>query len=302
MKKARFFRIGMGLVVCVAILLLSGGIEAMAKGKPPRVQDPEPGYAVLHDEFPGTVIISDGGQYIDKGLPGGEDMVEIRTYDTGALYDSTVFMGEVENASTRKVSFRFDLADATEVTVPDENRAVYDILLYNMDGSRRGTPVGGKYYLSDIVHLRMNLRATSARVVFVVDPGWEGDAREGGPEDGAVTQQTVDNFNSDPNVPYGINTLGHIIYYLDYNGFTKVDTAPGKWTFTPNAGTVSLTTTKYKNMNKEGKKVGRTIVPLAKYDDLLFQTTVSLDSLESAQAAPGKHSTLCTLWGEIKAR
>ena len=307
MKGIKLFIIGKALVICVLILLLVAGIESgsitWAKGKPSKYYT-ECGYAKLRDDSD-DVISSDGGrQYIDKQIADGEDLVEVQIYDgTNALYRSDTFMGEVENQSTRKVNFFFDfLQDATEITVPNENRAVYDILVWNdgTKGTRRGNLVDSEYYLSDdTAHLRVAIVETrdkgvfKGQIVFVVDPGWDGTAPN------AKTQTTVNNFyGDDQDVNYGTNTLGHIIYYLDYdNGFTIEGEYP-TWVFRPNPGPVRLTTTKYKT---KGKKGVRFVVTLAKYDYLPFQLTVSLNSL-APPAAPRKHNTLSTSWGKIKAK
>jgi len=306
------FKIGKALVLCVLTWLLVGGIGLVsitwAKGKPhnkPPKYHIEYGYTMLRDDGSDVVRSDDGRQYVDKHIADGEDLVEIRIYDgDNALYRSDTFMGEVENQSTRKVNFFFDfLQDATEITVPNENRAVYDILVWT-DGtrsSRRGNLVDSKYCLNnDMAHLRVAIVETrdkgvfKGQIVFVVDAGWDGTAPN------AITQTTVNNFyGDDQDVNYGTNTLGHIIYYLDYdNGFTIEGEYP-MWVFTPNPGPVRLTTTKYKTKGKNGARFG---VPLANYDYLPFQFTVSLNDLNSSLLAPRKYNTSSTIWGEIKGK
>lgn len=202
-------------------------------------------------------------------------------------------MGEVENQSTRKVNFLFDfLNDAIEITAPDENRAVYDILVWNDDteGTRRGNLVDSKYFLNNgTVHLRVIITETKGLVCFVVDPNWDGTSLS------AITRTTVNSFyEDDQDVNYATNSYGHIIYYLEYdNGFTIEGEYP-TWTFTPNPCPVRLTVTKFLNKNI------RKIVTLAKYDYLPFQFTVSLNGL--AQLAPRKNNTLSISWGKLKGK
>jgi hypothetical protein len=293
MKGTKFFGIGIALAACVLILLLdaeAGFISVAWAGKPPKYHT-EYGYAKLRDDIGDVVKSDDGRQFIDKHIAGGEDQVEFLIYDaTNALYQSDTFMGEVENQSTRKANFFFDFNDA--VTKPGEDQAVYDILVWT-DGTRslrRGNLVGSKYYLNDgTVHFKVTIAETREQgvfkglVPFVIDPGWDGTAQS------AITQTTVNNFyDGDQDVIYKTNTLGHIIYYLDYdNGFTIEGGYP-TWTFTPNSGPVRLTVVK-------GKKVGF-VVTLATYEALPFKLTVN----SLALPAPRKHNTLSTTWGEVR--
>ena len=311
MRETKFFGIRMVLVVCTMTLLLAGDVglfsSAWAKGKPPGKGEleyhTESGYAKLRDGDGDVIRSDDGRQYIDKHIADGEDQVEFLIYDaTSALYQSNTFMGEVENQSTRKVNFLFDfLNDA--VTKPGEGQAVYDILAWT-DGtrsSRRGNLVGSKYYPNDgTVHLKVTIAETREQgvfkglVPFVVDPGW------GGTNPNAITQTAVNNFyGDDQDVNYKTNTLGHIIYYLDYdNGFTIEGGYP-TWTFILNPGPVRLTVVFTK---RKGKAPGGSVVTLATYDYLPFQLTVSLNDLSSSSPAPRKHNTLSTIWGKIKAK
>lgn len=294
MKGTKFFGIGIALAVCVLALILAaeaGFISVAWAGKPPKPQPPKYGYAKLQDGD-GDVIKSDGGQYIDKHIVGGEDQVEIQTYDTGAFYESCTFMGEVENQSTRKVNFLFDfLKDA--VTKPGEGQAVYDILVWT-DGtrnSRRGNLIVSKYCFNDgTVHAPVIVHEDgTGRVQFVIDPDWNGTSTN------AVTQKTVNAFyGNDTDVSYWVNDYGHIIYSLYYDDGFDINSESGKWTFTAKSGGKGVRLCVGKLSGRKGG--AHEIVTLATYNYLPFQLTVSTGPL----LAPGKYNTLSTTWGKIK--
>ena len=325
MRGAKFFGIGVALVVCISASLLVSSIT-WAKGKPQKTHT-EYGYAKLTDTDD-YVIQSDGdGQYIDCNVLGadGEDQVQIVLYENGALEYVHLLFGKMLyhysefDPSNRRVNFWFDIeVPETEMLEDYEgHEAVYDILVWedrNKD-NRRGKQddTSGEYYLNDgSVHFPIKVYADGSAgwVQFVVDPGYDGTPPE------AITQAAVDDFYpNDTDVDYWDTSEpdpDQILYYLDYgiNAFHVApvdrdgDEKPDTWILTATGSPVKLFVKKYIPLSR-GKSPIRRVerVDLAEYSDgVPFQLIVSLNDLISYSLAPGKYNTLPTLWGKIKAR
>jgi hypothetical protein len=282
MKGTRFLSMRTTLVVGVLALVLvaEAGFISVAWAKPPFAETKTSyGYAKLTDTTAYVIQSDDGRQYIDKNVrkAGGEDMVEITTKKaTGEYVKSTTILGIVNDPyrSSRRVRFLFDIGSGTRLI--EYPKAVYDILL------ARGTPDG-------TVHFRVvddTTDATKDNVAFIIDPGYAGT------DPNAITQTTVNGFYGDDiDEDYQLSVNGHVIYYLGYqSGIEAVGTNP-TWTFAPSGGTTLYVK----------KKDTLDPVPLATYASVPFQLTISLKSL-AVSAAPRKHSTLSTAWGEIRAK
>ena len=329
MRGAKFFGI---VMACVLALLLAGQAgfipDAWAKRPNSPGQDKKPphrrgyrteyGYAMLRDGVDDVIKSDGGGQYVDREI-GGQDRVEIDIYsDDNTLKSVSVYCGKMTYedgfTSSRRVRFCFDIHGGTPTPACEDNRAVYNIL------SEWRDPGSGQYSLrgfldDNTIHAPILIYADEGglkdMVRFVVDPGSDGaDPR-------AITQNAVDVFyDDDKNVDYWDTSEcdeagGQIIYTLYYgdNGF-KIDPVdrdedgdPDTWIFTSqdrepgNPVRLGVGT----SIGKEGGWAHK-VVHLSEYaDGLPFQLVVSLNDL-STYPAPGKHNTLSTLWGKIKAK
>jgi len=342
MRGAKIFGIRITLAACVLALLLAGeaGFISVAwAGKPDHARRTrtEYGYAMFRDGAT-DAIRSDGRDsnddsivdpYVDCNI-GGEDLVKIVLYDDNTLKYVEVYFGKMTyhypdfDASSRRVHFWFDIDDAQMLEgYYMGHEAVYDILVSETpSGTRRGNPANDAYYLNDgCIHFPIKVYADGSVdwVQFAVDRGYQGSE-----DDGAITQDAVDNFYKDPadNIDYWDTSTyepepGQIIYSLDYvNGFDVTRVHGGEdgeldtWIFTTRLPPVNLFVEEYiySSKGKSGKerRVGKETVYLAEYSELPFEIAVSLDPLteypvQSSQA-PRRHNTLSTLWGKIKVR
>jgi hypothetical protein len=242
-----------------------------------------------------VVWSDDGRQYIDRDIV-GEDRIKITTDSTGALVSIEAAMGQTRKPSkedpvgyksTRRVRFQFKVADGTPI-FPESKKAVYDILVARE--RKRGT-------LDGIVHFAVwwwKSEGLVNQVAFIIDPGYDGTAPD------AITQKAVNDFYpDDTNENYCTGDYGHVCYYLGYPGYPKPPSltpvgGPTTWTIEP-SGPVTLYV--WKSVGRKGSSVFEK-VDLATYTSLPFQLTVSTGPL----AAPRKHNTLSTTWGEIKAK
>ena len=258
MKRLKFFGLISVLLILALVLVIKSDFISKAWAKPPYAEYKiSNGYAKLTDTSEYLIWSDSGSQYIDSNIrkANGEDRITITTNKTtGAYVKSFSVLGIVERESSRKVRFRFNIANYTQrlVGVP---KAVLDIL------TTKGTPDG-------TVHFRVvddTTNSANDNVAFIIDPEWDGTSQD------AITQTTVDAFYGTHTDDYELSVNGHVIYYLDYpSGITAVGPNP-TWTFTHLGGPTLYVK----------KKVGTVYerMDLATYGALPFSLTISLNNI-----------------------
>jgi len=307
MKKMNFPGIVFALALC-ALFMVS---EVAWAGKP-RKYHSEYGWATFTDS--GTMIKSDGkGTYIDCTL-GGEDFVKVDLYDDdGSIRSIDIICGRMEYyhptypVSSRRLMLCFDVQGNK---IPENyvgNEAVYDILKewQYPQGTYQYRSANPGYLNDGSVHAEIYLDPSSSLIVFVVDPG------SSGTDPKAITDKTVNEFYSRDaegldyrdTSEYG-ESGGLIFYRIPYDGGFNVVKDPGSrtWTIKPNPGTAWLYVMKRIKYYISPKVWRYKVVDvyLATYGTLpSFEVTVSLPS---SNPSPGKHNTLSSAWGEIKAK
>jgi len=279
-------------------------------------------YARLVEE-PGSVIASDGGDYMDLGL-GGNDKVQVEIYDDNyELKFVRVFIGKMElpYRSPRRANFMFDLyEDATDKLMG--GKAVYDSLVkLSANGSRRGIEQpDGKYYLTDgTVHFLVRLDTSGFNECgFIVDPGCLAAPASDPPP---ISQTTVDAFyddddniqywtpiqasleKDDPNIPRSWNRhkkadphdqIAYFFYVnqLQFNA-TKFDNGkPYEWEIIPSPDATGELYVRHSDNYWS-------TVHLATYGGYPFKLLISLYPF-TGTLAPPKYDTLTSTWGKIK--
>jgi len=283
------------VVLCVQSFVLCTLFGSAAWAGKPQTYHTEYGYATLTNSTDYNIWNDSAGQYLDIHK-GGEDLVELEIYDNNkALKSVHVYLGkpELPYRSSRRAEFLFPIKDIAPIDPYYSNylnnKAVYDVLK-----SEEG------YLGSDIIHTDITAYPGSKlRIQFVVDPGCMAEAGAVLP---AITQATVDAFyTDDANPAYWTAKIAepspeadahdHIIYTFYYSlPFTVTGTYPAFTIATSGSATLGV------GRLKGVKSGAHDIVYLANYN-VPFQLTVGAPG---SSAAPKKHDTISTTWGDIK--